>query len=69
MLRCNATTDAVVNFQPSGGSIVPAKILTPSERGADRRTITYEHSGTVVRHDCAGMSVVPTPPRPNGPGK
>jgi len=29
----------VVNFQCSGGSIVPATILGPSERGVDYRTI------------------------------
>ena len=44
---------AVVNFQSSGGSIVPAKILGPSEGGANYRTITYERSGSVVTHDCA----------------
>ena len=60
---------AVVNFQRSGGSIVPGKILGLSERSADYRTITYECSGTVVTHDCAPiaqMSVVrvPTTPRP-----
>ena len=30
---------AVVNFKRSGGSTVPAKILGPSERGVDDRTI------------------------------
>ena len=60
---------AVVNFKHSGGSIVPAKILGPSEGGVDYRTITYERSGTVVAHDCAPtarMSVfrMLTPPRP-----
>ena len=48
---------AVVHFQHSGGSIVPAKILGPSERGADYRTITYERSGTVVTHDCARITL------------
>jgi hypothetical protein len=42
----------VVNFQCSGGSVVLAKILCPSERGADDWSITYEHPGTVVTHDC-----------------
>jgi len=32
---------AVVNFQRSVGSIVPAKILAPTERGADCQFITY----------------------------
>ena len=58
---------AVVNIQRSRASVVPAKILGPSERGADYQTITYERSGTVVTHDCspiAWMSIirVPTPP-------
>ena len=59
----------VVNFQRSGGSGVLAKILGPSERGADNQSITYEHSGTLVMHDCAPMARmsllrVRTPPRP-----
>ena len=46
-----------------------ARILGPSERGADRRSITYECPGTVVMHHCAPvarMSLlrVQTPPRP-----
>ena len=60
--------DAVVNFQRSDGSIVSAKILSPSKRCADHRFITYERSSTVVTHDCvlvARMSFlrVLTPPR------
>ena len=54
-------------FQRSGGSIVPAKILGPSEHGAAYWTITYECSGTVVTHDCAPiaqMSVVHVPTTP-----
>ena len=47
---------AVVNFQRSDGNIVPAKILAPSERGADCRSIAHEHSGTVVTHDCAPVA-------------
>ena len=35
------------------GSIVLAKILDPSKRGADCQTITYERRGAVVTHDCA----------------
>ena len=37
-------------------STVPAKILGPSERGADYRSITHERSGSVVTHDCAPYS-------------
>ena len=40
---------AVVNFQRSRGSIVLAKILGPSERGAGYLSITYVRSGTVQR--------------------
>ena len=47
---------ADVNFQRSGDSVVLAKILGPSERGADYRSITYEDSGTVVAHDCAPIA-------------
>jgi hypothetical protein len=48
---------------------LPRKILGPSERGADYRSITYECSGTVVTHDCAPIARislihVQTPPRP-----
>ena len=62
----------VVDFQRSDGSIVFAKILGPSERGADYRSITYERSGTVVTHDCAPVARmsflrVRTPPRPTSP--
>ena len=37
---------AIVNFQRSWGSSVPATILAPSERGADYRTIMHEHCGS-----------------------
>ena len=46
-------TGAVVNFPPSGGSVVLAKIPGPSECGTVYQSITYERSGTVVTHDCA----------------
>ena len=54
-------------FQRSGGSIVPAAILRPSECGADCWTLIYERSGTMVPHDCApvarmSIACVPTPP-------
>ena len=39
---------AIVSFQGSGGTVVLAKILGPSERGADYRSITYEHSGCMT---------------------
>ena len=48
----------VLNLQCFGGGIVPAKILGPSECGADYR------SSTMVMHDCAPiarMSVVRVP--------
>ena len=45
---------------------MPAMILGPSECAADCRSITYEHSGTVVMHDCAPKHGchVQTPQRP-----
>jgi hypothetical protein len=45
----------VVNFQRSGVSIVPAKILGPSERVADYQTITYERSSIVMMHDAGTL--------------
>ena len=48
--------DAVVSFQCFGGTVVPANILGPSERGADYRSVTYERCGTVVTHDCAPIA-------------
>jgi hypothetical protein len=52
---------AVVNFKRSGGSVVPAKILGPSERSVDYRTITYECFGTVFlsRGEHASQQAVP----------
>ena len=47
---------AVVNFQRLDGSIVCAKILGPSERGADYQPITHECTGTIVTHDCAPVA-------------
>jgi hypothetical protein len=58
---------AVVNSQRSGGRMMPAKVLGPSEGGADSRTITYERSGTVVTHDCAPFSTAVHCPYANNP--
>ena len=43
---------------------MPAKVLGPSEHGADYQTITYERAGTVVMHDfgpIAWMSIIRVP--------
>jgi hypothetical protein len=60
------THGMVVNFKRSEGTIVLAKILGPSERGAEDRSITYERSGSMVMHDCAPIAhmSLPSPPRP-----
>eukprot|EP00670_Eutreptiella_braarudii_P028952 CAMPEP_0174377884 /NCGR_PEP_ID=MMETSP0811_2-20130205/121715_1 /TAXON_ID=73025 ORGANISM="Eutreptiella gymnastica-like, Strain CCMP1594" /NCGR_SAMPLE_ID=MMETSP0811_2 /ASSEMBLY_ACC=CAM_ASM_000667 /LENGTH=168 /DNA_ID=CAMNT_0015529983 /DNA_START=639 /DNA_END=1144 /DNA_ORIENTATION=+ len=47
--------------------MMPAKVLGPSEGGADSRTITYERSGTVVTHDCAPFSTAVHCPYANNP--
>ena len=43
-----------------------AKILGPSEHGAEYRSITYEWYGSMVTHDCAPIAQMslPSPPRP-----
>eukprot|EP00670_Eutreptiella_braarudii_P012189 CAMPEP_0174318618 /NCGR_PEP_ID=MMETSP0810-20121108/8329_1 /TAXON_ID=73025 ORGANISM="Eutreptiella gymnastica-like, Strain CCMP1594" /NCGR_SAMPLE_ID=MMETSP0810 /ASSEMBLY_ACC=CAM_ASM_000659 /LENGTH=81 /DNA_ID=CAMNT_0015428909 /DNA_START=1610 /DNA_END=1855 /DNA_ORIENTATION=+ len=63
------TPGTVVNFKRSEGTVVVAKILGPSERGAEYRSITYERSGSVVMHDCAPIArrSLPSPPRPVSP--
>ena len=40
------TPGTVVSFKRSEGTVVLAKILGPSERGAEYRSITYERSGS-----------------------
>ena len=57
------TPGMVVNFKCSEGTVALAKILCPSERGAEYRSITYEWSGSMVTHDCAPIARM-SPPTP-----
>ena len=60
------TPGTVVNFKCSEDTAVLAKILGPSERGAEYRSITYERSGSMVTHESQVLSrkkVVPSTPR------
>ena len=58
------TPGMVVNLKRSEGTAVLAKIVGPSEHGAEYRSITYERSGCVVTHGCAPMArmSLPSPP-------
>ena len=58
------TPGTVVNLKCSGSTVVLAKILGPSERGAEYRSITYEWSGCVVTHDCAPIARMSLPSTP-----
>ena len=55
------TPGTVVNFKRSEGTVVLAKILGPSECGAEYWSITYEWPGSVVTHDCASIPPIQPP--------
>ena len=54
------TPGTVVNFKRSEGTVLLAKILGPSERGAEYRSITYERSGSMVTHSTDVSPLTPT---------
>ena len=62
------TPGTVVNFKRSEGTVVLAKILDPSEHGAEYRSITYERSGSMVTHNCAPIAQMSQAAKP-GPKK
>ena len=55
------TPSTVVNFKRSEGTVVLAKILGPSERGIEYRSITYARSASMVTHDYAPMARMSLP--------
>ena len=57
-----------VNFKRSEGTLVLAKILGPSERGAEYWSITYERSGSMVMHNCPPIAQMSQAAKP-GPKK